>query len=137
MQISEKSPNEQFSLISNNFLDKYIHSSLLGISYCSMYYIHNCKITLNITYQAGPHPQTHELIGLSELVNKFFCLKISSIKYNKIQCNYQPVEQDLILITFYSVCEINNKNHNIINSILLKMVDQTPLIVNQIINLFE
>jgi hypothetical protein len=126
-------PNYNYPDISKNFLEKYISTNSLGISFIESYYNSDtlCSIRIHILTTT----QLHEVIGYTNFRNKLCELGISSIRYYDIKYTAQPIGKSKILINFSGCVEINGKYHYITSSIIIKMILGAPRIVNQIINI--
>ena len=63
-------------------------------------------------------------------------LGIFFIKYHDLACTAQPIGKKRILITIHGKADIHGYQHNIITTIILKITDGSPRIVNYILEIF-
>lgn len=127
-------PNYNYPNISKDFLEKYISANSLGIGFIDHYYNSDtlCSIRLHILLTT----QLHEVIGHINFRNKLHDLGIHNLRYYDIKYTAQPLGKSKILINFNGYVEINRKYHQVVSSIVLKMVLGTPRIVNQMLTIY-
>lgn len=136
VQITTKlNPNHNHQTISKEILEKYNFDSSLGLQNIHHYYHNDCFISLIIHNQNNK--QLYELVGYINFRLKMNELNVQAIKYYNINFSSQPIGKNNILMNLVGKAEINNAHFNIICSLVLKIVNGTPKITNQILEIYS
>ena len=126
--------NIDYLATSKDFIEKYFDANKLGIAILGSYY--NAQSLFSINIHNNNQHQLFELVGHQNFVNKLMELGIFFIKYYDLVCTAQPIGKNRILITMHSKADIHGSHHNIITTIILKVTDGSPRIVNHILEIF-
>lgn len=122
-----------YSQLGASFIEKYISSNQYGISYSSTYYASDALISLHIHKSNGNN--LYEILGHTNLKSKLNEFQIDKIRFYSIISNFQPLENNKILINFYGKAEINNVEHNVMCNLVLSVTNNDTKIINQILNI--
>ncbi len=125
--------NNNYNLISKNFLEKFCGELSLGIYHAQHYYGQDTLISIRISQLTGT--VLYEIIGYNRFRQKLSDMNIHSIRfYNIVQTN-QPFGANNVIINFYGKAEINGIHYNVICMIIVKNLTNSPQILNQILQI--
>ncbi|AYV85081.1 MAG: putative ORFan [Satyrvirus sp.] len=134
MQVTQTNPNHNYQEISKNFMESFISSNNLGINYIGHHYTLDARISIVVHQGFGNH--MYELVGYTNLKLKMAELNINTIKYSNIFYTPQLLGKNSIVITTFGKAEINNNQHNIMATYIVRMTNGMPKITNHILDIF-
>ena len=135
VQVTTKiNPNNNYQTISKDFIEKYASAITFGINCAEYYYSSNASVSLHI--HQGSNNYLHEIIGHANFKNKLSEFNINVIKFSNLVYTSQPVGKNSILLIFNGKADINNNTFTIINTFVLRIINGSPKIMNQVFEIF-
>ena len=126
--------NIDFLAIAKDFVEKYFDANKLGIALLGHYY--NAQSLFSINIHHGNQHTLFELISHHHFINKMADLGIHLMRYYDLACTTQPIGKHRILITTHGKVDCNGFHHNVIITLILKIIEGTPRITNHILEIF-
>ena len=125
------SQSNNYQNIAKDFIYNYCTTAGLNIFFTSIFYT---KDTLCSIHIIGSTNQLYEVIGTDDILKKLNELGITTMKFITQNYTVQPINQNIILITFHGNVEINGRNYTIISTVLIH-IESIPKIHNHIIDI--
>ena len=146
MQLQVTTPlnaNNNYYEIAKDFLEKFASTNLLGIAATANYYNTNAFISLHI--HQGSNNYLYEIVGHTNLQNKFGEMGVNQIKYSSMVFTCQPIGKSKLLIVANGKAEINDVSYNIMNTFVVRIVassnhlygQSSIKIINQVFEVFQ
>lgn len=134
MQTTTTQTNSNYKAGAREFVDRYSSASFFSLTCIDPHYAPDSLISL--TLFKGGQGEAFEFRGPVPFREKMASLNASSIKYSDLTITAQPFGNQSALISVHGKAEINYTLYPISCTFMIKVIDSTPKIAHQILEVF-